>query len=164
MALTTTVGLATSAFGVASLVGSKTIATRTLLEGILHLADLLKSPTARKWAGPVVALVTIGLGVYVVSELPTTIPRKIGANLRTTLSSEEENYVPGNAERVARETKRVLRAAAWELNLSFAASMEQRGKEVRKMEEEVRKAKKAVEWFEEVGRRTEGVRGELKSV
>ncbi|KAL7410462.1 hypothetical protein BDY24DRAFT_399913 [Mrakia frigida] len=158
MALTTTVGLATSAFGVASLVGSKTIATRTLLEGVLHLADLLKSPAARKWAGPIVAVVTIGLGVYVVSELPTTIPRKIGSSLKTKLEAEEENFVMGNGERVARETKRVLRAAGWELNLRFAASLEQRGKEVRRKEEEVKVAKGAVEWFEEVGRRTGGVR------
>lgn len=149
-----------SALGAVGLVGGKTLATRTVVETFLRLADVLRSPAARKWAGPAVALVTLGLGAWVVSELPRTIPRRIGANLSATLAGEDEALVGAHAERVAAETKRVLRAAAWNLRAAFTGAMEERLEDVRRAEESQRKAEKASRWFEEVERRTETIRAD----
>lgn len=153
----TTVGF-TTALGALGLVTGKTFSTRTIVESIYHLSELLRSPAARQLAGPSIALLTLGLSYYVISDLPNSIPRRIGHTLATKLAAEDERFVELNAERVGRETKRVLRAAAWELRASFEGVLEERKQEVGKAEEMKRKAERAVEWFEEICERTEKVR------
>lgn len=147
-----------SALGAVGLVGGKTMATRTVVETFLRLADVLRSPVARRWAGPAVALFTLGLGAWIISELPRSIPRRIGANLSTTLASEDESFVLVNVERISGETKRVLRAAAWNLRSTFNGAMEERLEDVKRAEAARTRADKAKAWFEEVERRTEGIR------
>jgi mitofusin len=164
----TTVGF-TTALGALGLVTGKTLSTRTIVESIYHLSELLRSPTARKLAGPAIAALTLGLSFYVISDLPNAIPRRIGRSLATRLASEdgrvegstgEGSFVEANGERIGRETKRVLRAAAWDLRGSFEGALEERRKEVGKAEEIKKKAERAVDWFEEIVRRTEAVRVE----
>lgn len=147
-----------SALGAVGLVYGKTLATRSVVETFLLLADTLRSPAARKWAGPTVALLTLGLGAWVIAELPRTVPRRVGANLAATLASERESFVGNQADRLSGETKRVLRAAAWNLRAAFTGAMDDRLEDVRRAEASQRKAEKAAKWFDEVGRRTEAIR------
>jgi mitofusin len=149
-----------SALGAVGLVGGKTMATRTVVETFLRLADVLRSPAARKWAAPAIALVTLSLGAWVLAELPRTVPRRVGANLAATLASEDESFVGSQADRLSGETKRVLRAAAWNLRAAFTGAMDDRLEDVRRAEASQRKAEKAAKWFDEVGRRTEAIRTE----
>lgn len=156
----TTLGF--SALGAIGLVSGKTVATRSIVEMLVRIADLIRSPVARRWAGPVVAVCMVGVGCYVVSELPHEIPRRVGRSIKSKLEMEDERFAEAHAERCARETKRVLRAAAWEMRVTFNAETEKRGNEVRAAEAIVRKAEAAVAWFEAVQKRTEGVRFEGK--
>ncbi|CED82402.1 transmembrane gtpase fzo1 [Phaffia rhodozyma] len=150
-----------TAVGVVSLIGGKTLATRSLVECFFRLADILRSPVARQWAGPIVAAATVGLGYYILSELPRTIPRRIGSNIRQALlaqNEENERWDDQTAGRVSLETKRVLRAAAWNLRSTFAGAMEERAEEVRRAEAGKKKAEQAIGWFENVERRAEDIR------
>lgn len=149
-----------SAVGAFGLVGSQAMASRTIVETVLRLADVLRSPAARKWAGPALALATISLGAWVISELPRTVPRRVGANLAAALATEDESFVSSQADRLSGETKRVLRAAAWNLRAAFTGAMDDRLEDVRRAEASQRKAEKAAKWFDEVGRRTEAIRTE----
>ena len=63
-----------------------------------------------------------------------------------------------HAARVARETRKVLRLASWDLKERFRIAMDERTHEVRGAEETERRAIRAKEWFTEVGQRTAGIR------
>lgn len=175
--------------GALTMVGGQTIGARGLIEGILRVSDMFSNESTRKWVAPVLGAVTIGFGVYLVLELPSSVPRTVGRRVRSQVLKlhrqqqdsavaayirgggttrgrglqSQLSFVEGNAERVGRETRKVLRLAAWDLRERFRGALEERANEVRGKEEMEKKAVRAKEWFEEVMEKTEKIRTEVKS-
>jgi len=151
--------------GALTMVGGQAIGVRGLIEGIVRLSDFFGNETARKWALPVVGAVTVGAVVYVVLELPSTIPRTVGRRIKASVEAAEEDEKRWEAEhgvRIGRETRKVLRLASWDLRERFRGAMEERGKEVRNAEEGEQRALKAQKWFGSVGDRIGEVRGKAR--
>jgi mitofusin len=150
--------------GALTMVGGKTLGIRGLIEGFMRLTNILENETVRRWAAPVVGAFTIGLTAYFILELPNTIPRTVGRRIRSSLhhaaegQSEELAFVHANAERVSRETRKVLRIVSWDLKERFRIAMDNRVKEVKTAEDIEMKAGKALEWFTDVVRRTSETR------
>ncbi|KAJ7504535.1 hypothetical protein B0H11DRAFT_1905737 [Mycena galericulata] len=147
--------------GALTMVGGQAIGVRGVIEGIVRLSDFFGNETARKWALPVVGAVTIGAVVYVVLELPSSIPRTVGRRIRASVEATEEGeaqWEAMHAVRIGRETRKVLRLASWDLRERFRAAMEERSTEVRNAEAGEKRALKAQEWFGSVGERVGDVR------
>ncbi|KLO15937.1 hypothetical protein SCHPADRAFT_914213 [Schizopora paradoxa] len=160
-----------SGLGALTVVGGKVLTVRSILEGAIRLADLFHNETARKWAAPVLGAFTIGLSVYVILELPNTIPRTVGRRIHSSLTKSESDsehaegaFVGENAKRIVRETRKVLRIASWEQRERFRAVMEECTKEVKNAEELQRQSEKAREWFVHTQERTASVRGEMSAL
>jgi mitofusin len=77
----------TLGLGALTLVGGKTLGAKTAIEAFVRLSDLVGNPTARRWAGPLLAIATTGLVVYFVVDLPNSIPRNAGRSIRHELSA-----------------------------------------------------------------------------
>jgi len=128
------------------------------------VVDLFENDTTRKWAAPVLGAVTIGVATYVVLELPSSIPRTVGRRIKASVAAEagsgerEVHFVDVNAQRISRETRKVLKIASWDLKERFRGAMEERTKEVQGAEEVEKKALKAKGYFENVGQRTLTIR------
>ena len=150
--------------GALTMVGGKTLGARGIMEGIVRITDLLGNETARKWAAPVIGAFTIGLTAYLILELPNSIPRTVGRRIQASLlhpaegQTEDTMYVNAHAVRVSRETRKVLRMAAWDLKERFRAAMDESGREVTSAEAMEKKAGNALEWFTEIVQRTSEVR------
>jgi len=150
--------------GALTMVGGKAIGARGLLDGIVRLSELFADESARKWVAPIAGAVVIGATAYFILELPNSIPRTVGRRIRASLvrvegnATEQETFVNAHAGRVSRETRKVLRLASWDLRERFRVAMEERGKEVRDAEELDQKARKALQFFHDVERRTGVVR------
>ncbi|KAF7294437.1 Transmembrane GTPase [Mycena kentingensis (nom. inval.)] len=148
--------------GALTMVGGQAVGVRGVIEGIVRVSDFFSNETARKWALPVVGAVTVGAVVYVVLELPTSIPRTIGRRIKASVEcadDDESQWEGQHVVRIGRETRKVLRLASWDLRERFRSAMEERGKEVKSAEESEKRALKAQEWFNTVGVRIEEVRG-----
>jgi mitofusin len=152
--------------GALTMVGGQAIGVRGVIEGIVRLSDFFGNETTRKWALPVVGAVTIGAVVYVVLELPSSIPRTVGRRIRASVAAtegeEDKQWEAEHAVRIGRETRKVLRLASWDLRERFRGAMEERSKEVRNAEEGEKRALKAQEWFGSVGERVGEVRGKAR--
>ncbi|KAJ7224405.1 hypothetical protein GGX14DRAFT_650197 [Mycena pura] len=150
--------------GALTMVGGQAVGVRGVIEGVVRLGDLLGNETARKWALPIVGAVTVGAVVYVVLELPSSIPRTIGRRIKASVESAEDDdqWEAQHAVRIGRETRKVLRLASWDLRERFRGAMEERGKEVKNAEEGEKRALKAQEWFCTVGKRIGEVRGKAR--
>jgi len=156
------VGLGLSAL---TMVGGQAVGVRGLIEGAVRITDLFGNETARKWAAPILGVFTVGLTAYVIMELPSSIPRTVGRRIRASIVNQENGeredvFLNVHAERIGRETRKVLRLASWDLRQRFGKAMEARGQEVRGAEEMEKKASKAKEWFEGVGNRTSNIKVE----
>lgn len=171
--------------GALTIVGGRTLGAKTAVEAIVRVGDLLGNATARRWAGPVVALASAGLIIYFVIDLPNSIPRNVGRSLKQSLlypgpsSNSTAVIAPENAStdittpptfaalhagRVSRETRKVLRLASWDLQERFRIAIAARRAEVERQEGKEKSADEAMQWFEQVGGRTEEVRSALQTI
>lgn len=153
--------------GVVTMIGGQAVGVRAFVEGAVRAAEILSHESARKWAAPVFGIFILGATTYFVLELPSSVPRTIGRRVRNSLvkpensqGSQEERFMDAHATRVARETRKVLRLASWDLRERFRVALDERSREVRGAEDMERRAARAKEWFTTVGQRTADIREE----
>ena len=179
--------------GALTLMGSKTLGAKTAVDAFVRISDLVGNPTARRWAGPVFAVVSTGLVVYFIYDLPNSVPRNIGRSIKSgllsgnllrssssnsssdalaTLSSassssssgEEASFTAVHSARVGRETRKVLRLASWDLQERFRVAIAQRRAEVEKQEAKQASAQLAIEWFDQTTSRVSQIRTHVDEV
>ena len=88
------------------------------------------------------------------------MPRNIGRKLQASLSSASDStsappitFPSAHSERIAKETRKVLRLAGWDLRERFRAALERSEKERKEVEATVAKAEGALQFLGEfVGR------------
>lgn len=171
--------------GALTMVGGQALGARGVIEGVLRLGDLFSNESSKNWIAPVLGVTTIGLGVYLVFELPLTIPRTIGRRVRSQVvrahrqqllvsspayvslssscaSSYTLGFVEGHAERVSKETRKVLRLACWDLRERFRVALQERQQQVKESEDIERRAEEAMRWFESVGERAQMIRKQIR--
>lgn len=149
--------------GALAVVGGPTLGVRNVIEGIVRVTDLLSNEAVRKWAAPVLGVVTVGAAAYLIYELPFTVPRTVGRRLCNALThvDDEQSYVGAHALRISRETRKVLRIASYDQRSCFQGAMEARVKEVEEAERVERQAGDALVWLQKVQVRTGEIRGEV---
>jgi len=156
-------GVASLGLGALTVAGGKAFGARGLIEGIVRVSDLMANEKVRMWAAPVLGAFTIGLTIYFILELPSSIPRNVGRRIKASLvtceEGEELKFVNVHTTRVGRETRKVLRLASWDLRERFRGAMEERGREVKGKEEMECRAIKAFKFFEDVVERAGEVQG-----
>lgn len=159
--LPSAISVVSMGLGALTMVGGQTVGARGLIQGMLRVVDLAGNEMTRKWIAPVIGAFTIGVTAYIILELPSSIPRTVGRRVRASVmqkENDEESYVDAHATRVARETRKVLRLASWDLRERFRGAMDGRTREVKGAEETKIKALRAKEWFGDVRRRTGEIR------
>lgn len=159
------IGVVSVAIGVVTMVGGQSIGLRGFVEGVMHLTNVLSDENARKWAAPILGALAAGAAAYLVLELPSSVPRTVGRRIRHSLVNpvggpgpKDELFLDAHSARVARETRKVLRLASWDLKERFRVALEERSREVRGAEETERRALRAKEWFTVVGQKTADIR------
>ena len=158
-------GIVSVGIGAVTVIGGQAVGVRAFVEGAVRIANVFSNEATRKWAAPVLGAFIIGATTYFVLELPSSVPRTIGRRIRKSLvkpeartETHEELFVDAHAARVARETRKVLRLASWDLRERFRVAMDERSQEVRSAEETERRAILAKEWFTKVGQKTTDIR------
>lgn len=163
----TAISVASVGLGALTMVGGKALGARTIVESALSLSDLWHNETARKWAAPVIGAFALGGVAYFILELPNSVPRNVGRRIRRELvrpspkegSSEPvRGFVEVQAERVERETRKVLRLASWDVRERFRTAFDEHSKEAHEAETSRSKAEGALKGFREFEKRA----GEVK--
>ena len=88
----------------------------------------------------------IGLAAYVIHDLPRAIPHNVGKKLHAQLLASE--FSVSESERIATETRKVMRLAGWDLRERFRAALEASEKDRRSEEGKLRKADEALRFLE----------------
>ncbi|KAM0790165.1 hypothetical protein ACM66B_005484 [Microbotryomycetes sp. NB124-2] len=150
--------------GSIGMLGGRVVGVKGTLDSVTRFFEMLGSDKARRWAGPVFGVLSIGLAAYIIVDLPRAIPRNIGRKLALALTSNEEQdqhqyshqqqqqpttFSSAHAERIAKETRKVLRLAGWDLRERFRHALQQSEKDRREVEAVVDKSKLALSWLAE---------------
>jgi mitofusin len=159
------ISLMSVSVGVVTMIGGQVVGIRAFVEGVVRITDVLSHETARKWVPPVFGALVMGATTYLVLGLPKSVPRTVGRRIRSAYIKPEnsqgpqgELFVDAHAARVARETRKVLRLASWDLRECLRVATDERSREVRGAEEMECRALRAKEWFTGVTRRTADIR------
>ncbi|KAG5220920.1 mitofusin [Salix suchowensis] len=142
------VSLGAGGLGLGGLMG-----IRSLFEASVKVVDMIRDEEVRKWIAPVVGAVVLGSVGWVIVELPRSVPRSIGRRVgrevrrdasaagylaRAGSGSEkgkgtggevaineegEDVWIKAHTYRITRETRKVLRLAAWDVRKNGAACM-----------------------------------------
>ncbi|WFD29718.1 mitofusin [Malassezia sp. CBS 17886] len=149
--------------GALTLVGTKSLGVKTAIEAFVRVTDILGSRAARRWAAPVLLVVSVGAVAWIAMDLPRAVPRNVGRSIQTELASGRSVRGPGHsrallrhstdvfatmhAARVTRETRKVLRLASWDLQEKFRVAVAKRRSDVEKTEAQEKCAALAHQWF-----------------
>lgn len=158
----TALGYLSIGIGALTMVGGQAIGLRGLVEGVARVTDILGIDGNRRWVAPLLGAFTIGMTAYLVLDLPASIPRTVGRRVKASILSREVNVVDAHAARIARETRKVLRLASWDLKERYRGALDSRTMEVTGAEQREKKALKAKEWLSDVGERTVKIRAVAK--
>ncbi|EUC63162.1 transmembrane GTPase Fzo1 [Rhizoctonia solani AG-3 Rhs1AP] len=163
---TTAISIASLGLGAATMVGTKTFGLRSVVQAI----DLLGNKSVRAWAAPLFVLAVAGGISYLIIDLPYSIPRTVGRRIVHTLqspgtspvgldltSTPTPTFIDGHASRVSRETRKVLRLAAWDVRERYRAAGEETGRAVKEAEQVQKRAQVAWEFFVTLGEKVAGV-------
>ncbi|KAK4048165.1 mitofusin [Microbotryomycetes sp. JL221] len=154
------VGLGIGSIG---MLGGRVIGVKGTLDSLTRFLEMLGSEKARRWAGPLLGVLTVGLATYIIVDLPRAIPRNIGRKLALSLMPSEAELNPASAssqqqpvtfssahaDRIAKETRKVLRLAGWDLRERFRAALEKSEKDRREVETVVDRSRLALTWLAE---------------
>jgi len=153
--------------GAVTVISGHMVARRAAVESAELITNVLSHETTRKWASSVFGALIMGATTYLVLGLPKSVPRTVGRRIRKALlikpkngqgRTQEQLFVGAHAVRAARETRKVLRLAAWDLRECLRVATEEHSREVRGAEEMECRALRAKEWFTGVTRRTADIR------
>lgn len=147
------------AAGALTLYGGKLIAAKYTLDSVVSITRFIENRTVQRWAPPVVGAVVIASCVYIVYDLPRSIPRNVARQLQAALNAS--GFVGTESIRVQREARKVIRLASWDLRERFRAALEEKTKVVREGEEQERQAVMAMVWFEQVQERVQAVEQQM---
>ncbi|KAK2465302.1 hypothetical protein APHAL10511_002656 [Amanita phalloides] len=154
--------------GALTMVGGHAIGVRGLIEGFMRVTNLVDNESARKWVAPILGAATLGLTAYVILDLPSSVPRTVGRRIRASLmhsdGGKNETYVEMQAERVSKETRKVLRAMSVGVDRKFDTAIEDHEETVRDAAVREGKALKAKERLAEFGKKSGEIRGHLNTV
>ncbi|KAI5476169.1 transmembrane GTPase fzo1 [Pseudohyphozyma bogoriensis] len=161
------VALVSLGLGSVGMIGSRMVGVKGTLDSIVRVFEMLGSKEAREWAAPVIA---VGLGVYLVYDLPRALPRNIGRKLEISLTStpvsstQTQTFATAHSERISRETRKVVRLAGWDLRERYRAALDKSEKERKEVEESIRKADGAIAWLEAFERKVKGQSEKVEAV
>ncbi|GJN92821.1 hypothetical protein Rhopal_005859-T1 [Rhodotorula paludigena] len=171
----TIVGLGLGSIG---MVGSRIIGIKGTMGSLTRIIEMLGSKQARKWAGPVIGVLTVGLVVYVIVDLPRAIPRNIGRKLALSLSppptpsasssstssAPPVTFASAHSDRISREVRKVLRLAGWDLRERFRAALDHAAAERKEVEGVVARAEGALQFLEQFEGKVEKRDQEVRAI
>lgn len=100
-------------------------------------------------------------------DLPHAIPRNVGRKLERALAAQSPSspgFAVAHAERVANETRRVLRLAGWDTRERFVARLDDAAKDRARLEEAADADKHTLAWLADFERTVEAQRESVSAV
>lgn len=158
-------GAASLTFG-ALLLNSHSYGVKSMIDSTVRLAELASSPVARKWAGPVLGALSLGIAAYIVYDLPQSIPRSVGRRLQGQL--QVSSGLPGDqglyplpdavSKYVEKEVRKVTRKGTWIVSDQHRVELEARSRAYNEYQGVEKKANDALAHFKAVDQSAQKIR------
>jgi mitofusin len=129
----------------ATVAGSQFFGIGSWVNGLWKVGNILGLQNAKKLVLPAVVLATVGIGYYILADLPHVVPRKLAKKIRKQLT--ELDYVHVNADRIAQKCRKVLKFPSEELRSAFQRGIEKQSKAVDERKQTQKESEVADKYF-----------------
>lgn len=137
---------ASNALTLASVVGgSRLILQSDWVSNAFRAVGLVDFGMIKKFAIPITILMGAWGLVYVISDIPNALPRKMARKIRKEIESID--YTRANADRISKECRKVLRYPQQDIIAAFQSSIEKKVRDKEDCAKSVRKADTAYHHF-----------------
>lgn len=134
-----------TALTLASVALPQIVGVQSWIDGILKATNIIGIKNARKLIVPLLLGAAATGAYFVVSDIPNAVPRKLAKKIRQQL--QEIDYVHNNCDRIAKETRKVLKFPAEDVRSGFQRSIEKQGKTVEETKKTMKESEVAVKYF-----------------
>ncbi|KAI8987490.1 hypothetical protein BDF20DRAFT_815517 [Mycotypha africana] len=132
--------------GALTMVGGRMLGFKDAVSSIWSVSNMLGNHNnLRRWVVPAVGIASVGLIVYVVSDMRNAVERKLAKKFKQAV--QEANYVEGQSSRIARESRKVLRIEGWEIQNKIQKAIEQKEQKRNETKEAAALSKETAEYF-----------------
>ncbi|KAK9389905.1 hypothetical protein V1515DRAFT_176749 [Lipomyces mesembrius] len=135
MSITLATAAGTGAFGLPS----------TVANGIVKASSIVGLRNLRKWIVPALGLVLVCGAVYVISDIPNVVPRKLAKKLKRELESVD--YIHTNSDRISGECRKVLKYPAEDLRSAFQQLLDEKASQKNERIRQMSHAKESLRYF-----------------
>lgn len=134
--------------GAAAMVGGRMLGFKDALSSFWTVSNMVGSNNMRRWVVPVVSVASVGLLVYVVSDMRNAVERNLVRKFKQ--AARDTGYVDGQSHRIARESRKVLRVEGWEIQSRIQKAIEQKEQKRNETEQVALLSKETAEYFASV--------------
>ena len=131
--------------GAVAMVGGRLMGVKDALSSFWSLSSAVGHRNMRQITIPVVGIASMGMLVYVVSDMRYAVKRKLVRKFKEAV--QEQAYVEGQSSRIGREARKVLRVEGWEIQNRLVRTIENKEKKRSEMEEKAAVSQETIVYF-----------------
>jgi mitofusin len=148
--------------GAVTMVGGRVMGVKNVVSSIWNVSNVVGVNNARRWMVPVMGLASVGLVVYVVSDMRHAVERKLSRKFKAAV--KDSNHNEGQSYRIARASRKTLRIEGWELQNRFQKAVDDKEKMRNEMVQKAQMSEEAMKYFSGVLTKTTEMRSKVESV
>ncbi|GAB5589791.1 mitofusin [Umbelopsis nana] len=148
--------------GAVTMVGGRVMGVKNVVSSIWNVSNVVGVNNVRRWMVPVMGIASVGLVVYVVSDMRYAVERKLSRKFKAAV--KESNHNEGQSYRIARASRKTLRTEGWELQNRFQKAVDDKEKMRNEMVQKAQMSEEAMKYFSGVLSKTTEMRSKVESV
>ncbi|KAI9491482.1 hypothetical protein BDB00DRAFT_959493 [Zychaea mexicana] len=134
--------------GAVAMVGGRLMGIKDALSNFWSVSNAVGHRNMRQIAVPVVGIASVGMLVYVISDMRYAVKRKLIRKF--TEAVREQAYVEGQSSRIGREARKVMRVEGWEIQNRLVRAIESKEKKRGEMEAKAALSQETIVYFDGV--------------
>ncbi|KAI8997432.1 hypothetical protein BDB01DRAFT_714375 [Pilobolus umbonatus] len=115
---------ATLSLGAAAMVGGRMLGFKDAVSSIWSVSSMMGGSNVRRWVVPAVGIASVGLMVYIISDMRSAVERKLVKKIKHAV--RETCYVEAQSQRMGRESRKILRIEGWEIQNRIQKAIEEK--------------------------------------
>ncbi|KAI8381235.1 uncharacterized protein BYT42DRAFT_565807 [Radiomyces spectabilis] len=137
-------GCALSA-GAVAMVGSRMLFIKDAVSSVWSMTSVLNAQSMRRLIVPIVSIAGVGAFVYVVSDMRYAVERKLVRKFKAAV--RDSAYVESQGQRLARESRKMLRVEGWEIQSRLQKAIENKEAKRSEMENMAHLSQESIDYF-----------------
>ncbi|KAK9468935.1 hypothetical protein V1512DRAFT_289422 [Lipomyces arxii] len=126
----------------------------TVISGVMSATSAIGFRNLKNWILPALSVAAVCSVVYLISDIPNVVPRKLAKKIKAELESLD--YVHANSDRISAECRKVLKIPSEDLRSAFQQQLDEQVTQRNERSKQIGHAEEAHRYFSRLSRDAKG--------